>query len=97
LFWTVTSTFYKFSVKAPSGALVTFCDKALVALKMQKKCSTHAKVDFKYQNFFFIVEKQLFLREVKFKYKHVLVHSFYIDTVDPCLLLDVVNVNSHNH
>ena len=30
LFWTVTSTFFNFGVKAPSGALVTFCDKALV-------------------------------------------------------------------
>jgi len=28
--WTVTLTFFKFGVKAPSGALVTFCDKALV-------------------------------------------------------------------
>ena len=30
LFWTVTLTFFKFGVKAPSGALVTLCDKALV-------------------------------------------------------------------
>ena len=30
MFWTVTSTFFKFGVKAPSRALVTFCDKALV-------------------------------------------------------------------
>ena len=30
LFWTVTLTLFKFGVKAPLGALVTFCDKALV-------------------------------------------------------------------
>ena len=30
LFWTVTLTFLKFGVKAPSGALVMFFDKALV-------------------------------------------------------------------
>ena len=32
LFWTITSAFFKFGVKAPSKALVTFCDKALGVL-----------------------------------------------------------------
>jgi len=30
LFWTVTLTFFKFGVNSPLGALVKFCDKALV-------------------------------------------------------------------
>jgi len=41
LIWTVTLRFFKFSVKAHSGALVKFCDKALVYeyYEMQKFCA----------------------------------------------------------
>jgi len=38
LFWTVTLTFFKLGVKVAvsSGALVTFCDKALVIIMVLK-------------------------------------------------------------
>ena len=36
---TVTSTFFKFGVKASSGALVTFCDKAFVGIRFCKRCT----------------------------------------------------------
>ena len=40
LLWTITSTCFKFGAKAHSGALVTFCDKALV---LSKRFSSETK------------------------------------------------------
>ena len=64
MFWTVTSTFLNFSVKATSGAFITFCDKALVYL-LKLQCQ---KI---FQNCFFNGRNVFILpRTLKFGLRH---------------------------
>ena len=66
---TVTWTFFKFGVKAPSGALVTFCDKALVC---------HCLVSLKSMLSFLTL---IFINEYKKVYIYILYLLLFLFTV----------------